>query len=385
VVRRVINPLWSAWHFFALYANAERHRANPRTDSTHTLDRYVVAKTADLVNLVTDRLDAYDLYGACEAVERFVDGALNNWYIRRSRDRFWRGDTDALDTLATVLETVFRLAAPLLPMLTEAAYKDLTGARSVHLTDWPAVTDLPADERLVSAMDRVRDVCSAAHSLRKANRLRARLPLPSLTVAAANADELAPYVDLIADELNVKHVQLTSEVEGFATLALQVNPGQLGPRLGGATQQVIKAAKRGDWTASGDRIEVAGQVLEPGEFDLRLRPVDEANSRPLPGNDGVVVLDTATSPELEAEGLARDIVRLVQDVRREIGLDISDRVRVVLGVADDVRAAVETHKDYVKEQTLALELLFADHISDGHRRELPDDRAVHLGVSRANA
>jgi isoleucyl-tRNA synthetase len=385
VVRRVINPLWSAWHFFALYANAERHRANPRTDSTHTLDRYVVAKTADLVNLVTDRLDAYDLYGACEAVERFVDGALNNWYIRRSRDRFWRGDADALDTLATVLETVFRLAAPLLPMLTEAAYKDLTGARSVHLTDWPALTDLPADERLVSAMDRVRDVCSAAHSLRKANRLRARLPLPSLTVAAANADELAPYVDLIADELNVKHVQLTSEVERYATLVLQPQPGKFGARLGDATQQVIRAAKSGDWAVDGERVAVAGQVLEPGEFDLRLRPVDEANSRPLPGNDGVVVLDTATSPELEAEGLARDIVRLVQDVRREIGLDISDRIRVVLGVAGDVRAAVETHKDYVKQQTLALELLFADHISDGHRRELPDDRAVHVGVTRAEA
>ncbi|MBV8690783.1 MAG: isoleucine--tRNA ligase, partial [Actinobacteria bacterium] len=148
VIRRVINPLWSAWYFFALYANAEGRRATPRTDSTNTLDRYILAKTRDMVTTVTDRLDAYDLFGACEAFERYVDGALNNWYIRRSRPRFWRGDADAFDTLATVLETVLRVAAPLLPMVAEAAYKDLTGVRSVHLTDWPDADALPADHEL---------------------------------------------------------------------------------------------------------------------------------------------------------------------------------------------------------------------------------------------
>ncbi|HZQ87249.1 MAG TPA: isoleucine--tRNA ligase [Acidimicrobiales bacterium] len=383
VIRRVINPLWSSWHFFALYANAERRRATPRTDSAHTLDRYILAKTSELVAVVTARLDAYDLYGACEAFERYVDGALNNWYIRRSRPRFWRGDPDAFDTLATVLETVLRVAAPLLPMVAEAAYKDLTGARSVHLTDWPSPDALLADADLVTAMDRVRDVCSAAHSLRKASKRRARLPLPSLTVAAADAERLAPFRDLIADELNVKEVHLTGDVEEFASFVLQPLPGTFGARLGDATQQVIRAAKNGDWTADGDRVTVAGHVLEPGEFELRLRAASEDTTRALPGNDGVVVLDTATTPELEAEGIARDVVRLVQDVRREVGLDVSDRIRLVLHAAGDVRAAVETHGDYVEEQTLAVELLFADDkMSDAHRRELPDGRAVHIGVTR---
>ena len=195
------------------------------------LDRYILAKTGELVDVVTDRMDAYDLSGACAEVRGFLD-ALNNWYIRRSRDRFWGGDADAFDTLATVLETVFRVAAPLLPMLTEAVYTGLTGERSVHLTDWPSAAELPADPGLVTAMDPVRDVCSAAHSVRKANRLRARLPLPSLTVAAADADRLAPFTDLIADEVNVKQVHLTGDVERFATRVLQPLPGTFGQRLG---------------------------------------------------------------------------------------------------------------------------------------------------------
>ncbi|MBV8958500.1 MAG: isoleucine--tRNA ligase [Actinobacteria bacterium] len=384
VIRRVINPLWSAWYFFALYANAEGRRATPRTDSTNTLDRYILAKTRDMVTTVTDRLDAYDLFGACEAFERYVDGALNNWYIRRSRPRFWRGDADAFDTLATVLETVLRVAAPLLPMVAEAAYKDLTGVRSVHLTDWPDADALPADHELVAGMDRVRDVCSAAHSLRKAAKLRARLPLPALTVATAGAERLTPFRELIADELNVKEVDLTDDVEQYASLVLQPLPGTFGARLGDATQQVIKAAKSGDWALDGDRVTVAGHVLEPGEFELRLRAASEDTTRALPGNDGVVVLDTTTTPELEAEGIARDVVRLVQDVRREVGLDVSDRIRLVLHTADDVRAAVDTHRDYVSSQLLAVELLHADDkMSDAHRRELPDGRAVHIGVTRA--
>ncbi|MBV8690124.1 MAG: isoleucine--tRNA ligase, partial [Actinobacteria bacterium] len=233
-------------------------------------------------------------------------------------------------------------------------------------------------------MDRVRDVCSAAHSLRKAAKLRARLPLPALTVATAGAERLTPFRELIADELNVKEVDLTDDVEQYASLVLQPLPGTFGARLGDATQQVIKAAKSGDWALDGDRVTVAGHVLEPGEFELRLRAASEDTTRALPGNDGVVVLDTTTTPELEAEGIARDVVRLVQDVRREVGLDVSDRIRLVLHTADDVRAAVDTHRDYVSSQLLAVELLHADDkMSDAHRRELPDGRAVHIGVTRA--
>ncbi|MDA8061908.1 MAG: isoleucine--tRNA ligase, partial [Actinomycetota bacterium] len=165
-VRSALLPLWNAWYFFTLYANAEGRRARlGRTDSAALLDRYVLAKAAALVESVTAALDAYDLSGACGEITAFLD-ALDNWYVRRSRDRFWgtsgeREDTEAaFDTLATTLEVLCRVSAPLLPLLTEAIWRDLTGGRSVHLSDWPSADELPADPALVATMDRVREVCS---------------------------------------------------------------------------------------------------------------------------------------------------------------------------------------------------------------------------------
>src|SRR5204863_556229 len=171
-------------------------------------------------------------------------------YVRRSRDRFWSGDRDAFDTLYTVLSTLCRVAAPLAPMVTEEIWRGLTGGRSVHLTDWPGLDDLPADDALVADMDAVRDVCSAALSLRKARGLRVRLPLARLVVATPGAARLRPYADLVADEVNVKEVEFTEELSGYCQQVLTVVPRVLGPRLGGQVQQVIRAVKAGDWTVS---------------------------------------------------------------------------------------------------------------------------------------
>ncbi len=380
-VRHTIHPVWNAWHFFALYANADGYQARWRTDASGVLDRYALAKAGQLVEDVTARMDGYDIAGACAAVSGFLD-ALTNWYIRRSRDRFWQSDADAFDTLFTVLEVLCRTAAPLLPLVTEEVYKGLTGARSVHLADWPSSAELPSDPDLVAAMDRAREVCSAAHSVRKANGLRARLPLASLTVAAPDAAVLEPFTALLADEVNVKRVELTTDVEAVGSLVLQVVPAVLGPRLGADVQKVIRAVRAGEWERHADgSVEVAGRVLEDDEYTLRLTPADETAGRALPGNDGLVVLDLAVPPELEAEGLARDVVRLVNEARKDAGLHVSDRIHLVLDVPDDVREAVEAHRRYVMEQTLADELVFGGPISNGRRYELPDGRAVHIGVS----
>ena len=189
-VRQAILPLWNTWYFLSLYANAAGRTGTFRTDSTHVLDRYVLARTATLVDDVTAALDVYDIAGACERVRDHAE-ALTNWYVRRSRDRFWDGDGDAIDTLHTVLEVTARVAAPLLPLTMEKVWQGLTGERSVHLADWPAHRELPHDDALVTAMERVREVASAALSLRKARSLRVRLPLATLTVAAADAHTLA--------------------------------------------------------------------------------------------------------------------------------------------------------------------------------------------------
>jgi isoleucyl-tRNA synthetase len=378
-VRHVLLPLWNVWYFFSLYANAEGYSATFRFDSPHLLDRYILAKTGELVSTTQAQLDAYDISGACGSVRSYLD-ALTNWYVRRSRDRFWSGDRNAFDTLYTVLETLSRVVAPLAPMTAEEVWRGLTGGRSVHLTDWPSAADFPADHDLVSNMDAVRDVCSAALSLRKAKGLRVRLPLRSLTVATPSAAALEPFAELVADEVNVKSVEFTGDVASYCSQVLSLVPRALGPRLGGQVQQVIKAVKGGDWSVSDGTVVAGGVTLLDGEYDLRLIAADAEHSVPLPGGEGVVVLDTSVTPELAAEGLARDVVRVVQMARRDAGLDVSDRITVVVDAPADVVSAVEAHLAFVSGETLADSISFGS--ADAFAGEVGDGVPVRVGVSR---
>ncbi|HEV2088742.1 MAG TPA: DUF5915 domain-containing protein, partial [Cryptosporangiaceae bacterium] len=382
-VRQVLNPLWNAYYFLTLYANADGYPATARADSTHVLDRYVLAKLRDLVADTTVSMDAYDISGACAQVRSFLD-VLTNWYIRRSRDRFWSGDRDAFDTLHTVLEAVARVTAPLLPMVTEEVWRGLTGGRSVHLEDWPTGDGLPADAALVAAMDRVRDVRSAALSLRKARQLRVRLPLASLTVAVPDADVLEPFTALIADEVNVKHVRLTSDVDSACESVLTVVPRVLGPRLGGQVQQVIRAVKAGDWSATEGGVTAGGVALAEGEYELKLVPTSPERSAALPGNVGVVVLDTTVTPELAAEGVARDVVRAVQQARKDAGLDVADRITLTLEAPDAVVEAVKAHEVFVAGEVLATALVYGpipggDVVQDA---VVGDDHPIRVAVAR---
>jgi isoleucyl-tRNA synthetase len=354
-VRQAILPLWNSYYFFALYANAESYQAKPSTRSEHVLDRYILAKTRAMVTELEQQLDVYNVGGACQLLREHLE-VLTNWYIRRSRSRFWAGDPDALDTLWTVLETVCRAAAPLLPLTTEAIWRGLTGEPSVHLTAWPDVQAWPGDPDLAAAMDLVRAACSTALGLRKARQLRVRLPLASLVIAHADAKSLAPFADLIADEVNVKTVELSDDVARLGRFELAVNPRRLGPRVGAQVQQVIKAVKAGDWVQSGERVSAAGIELEPGDYELRLVAADADSTSALPGNAGLIALDTRVTPELAAEGTARDVVRIVQQARRDAGLSVSDRIRLTIGAEGAVAAAVRAHAGFVAAETLAVSL-----------------------------
>jgi isoleucyl-tRNA synthetase len=373
-VRQAILPLWNTWYFLALYANAAGKEGRFRTGTTldpasgssaspHVLDRYVLAKTAELVAAATEAQDRYAIADAC-AILRDHAEVLTNWYVRRSRERFWDGDQDAIDTLHTVLEVTCRVAAPLLPLTAEAIWRGLTGGRSVHLTDWPTLGELPQDAELVAGMDRVRQVASAALSLRKARGLRVRLPLRRLTVAAADAAVLEPFTDILADEVNVKNVELTSEVGRYGRFELTVNARVCGPRLGGDTQKVIRAVKAGEWEQAADgTVSAAGIDLLPGEYSERLVPGEAVEgvsvaTGALPGSSGLVVLDTEVTPELAAEGLAKDVVRLVQQARREAGLDVSDRVALTLDAPAEVLDAVRTHQDFLADEVLATSVTY---------------------------
>jgi len=354
-VRQAILPLWNCWYFFALYANAEAYQATRSVQSDNVLDRYILAKTRTAVTDLAARLDVYDIGGACQLLRDHLE-VVTNWYIRRSRSRFWAGEPAALDTLWTVLEAVCRAAAPLLPLTTEAVWRGLTGGDSVHLADWPDVSDFPADEELTGAMDLVRTVCSTALGLRKAHQLRVRLPLAALTIAHPDAKSLAPFTGLIADEVNVKAVELAEDPASLGRFELAVNPRVLGPRIGGQVQQVIRAVKAGEWSQSGDGILAAGVQLEPGEYDLKLAAADQDSTSALPGNAGLIALDLRVTPELAAEGTARDVVRVVQQARRDAGLDVSDRIRLTVGADGAVADAVRAHAGFVTAETLATTL-----------------------------
>ena len=380
-VRQVLLPLWNVWYFFSLYANASGYTAKYRTSSESLLDRYVLAKTNELVATTTKQLDEYDISGAAASVRSFLD-ALTNWYVRRSRDRFWAGDEDAFDTLATVLETLCRVVAPLAPLTAEEIWRGLTGERSVHLTDWPAAEAFPADHELVASMDAIREVASAALSLRKARSLRVRLPLSKLTVAVARAEVLAPFKDLLVDEVNVKDVVFTGDVAAYCQQVLTLVPRVLGPRVGKQVQQVIKAVKAGDWELVDGSPVAAGVTLAEGEYELKLVASDVENSAPLPGRAGVVVLDTAVTPELAAEGLARDVIRVVQQARRDAGLDVSDRITLTVAAAPAVESAVDAHRSFVAQETLATSLMFTAPAASGFTGEVGDGEPVTVTVTR---
>jgi isoleucyl-tRNA synthetase len=288
-------------------------------------------------------------------VTSFLD-VLTNWYIRRSRDRFWDGDRDAIDTLHTALHVLCQVAAPLLPLTTEHIFAGLGDGSSVHLTDWPDAAQFPVDADLVSGMTLVREASTTLLSLRKAEGRRVRLPLAKAVVATAHADLVRPHVEILRDELNVKELVLTDDVDSYCRRELSLNPKVFGPRVGAATQQIIAAHKAGSWRVEGDRVVVGDVALEPGEYDFRLVSSVAGAAATLPGNRGVVVLDTTVTPELEREGVARDLVRLVQQARREAGLHVSDRIAVSVAAGPAWIDALETHRDLVMAETLAVEV-----------------------------
>ena len=385
-VRQVMLPLWNVYHFFALYANAANkgagYTAQVKYDSQHVMDRFILGKTRELVQQVTADMDSYDIWSACEHLRLYAD-ALTNWYVRRSRERFFDEDPDAFDTLYTALVTVSKVAASLLPLTTEEIYRGLTGERSVHLADWPAAEDFADESELLSLMETVRAVCSTGSSLRKEKKIRVRQPLQSLTAAIAN-EQFAQletafgtkgadyFAKIVKDELNLREVILVNAQDANPadygiSQQLKVNARAAGPRLGKQVQVAIKASKSGDWTIADDgTVTVAfdtidgGLALVDGEYELVtvVASSDDGTEREaaavLPG--GFLVLNIELTDELVAEGIARDTIRAIQQARKDAGLNVSDRINLTVSAPQDTLEALRTHEELVTGETLAVSL-----------------------------
>jgi isoleucyl-tRNA synthetase len=368
------------YSFFVTYANLDKPQGLTVTAPTNELDRWLLSELNVLVRDVTKAYDEYDVTNATRPVEKFVE-TLSTWYVRRSRRRFWKNDSSAdkqaaYSTLYTALTTVAKLIAPAMPFLAEELYQNLvrsvdeTAPESVHLADWPVVMEEFIDESLNHEMELVMKLVSLGHSARqKANR-KVRQPLAEAAFSVGNPAErnaLLKNVDVVADELNVKKVRLLDASTEAVSHMVKPLPKQLGQKYGNkfpALQKAILAMNAEDAAKtlqSGSPLKV---TVDGTSYDILAEEVEvkaQAKTGFAVAEDGayVAALVTDLTPELVAEGLAREFVRRVQDLRKSADLDVADRIDLFVEASAGLKSAVEAHKDYITAETLTVNLNFA--------------------------
>lgn len=355
VVRTLLIPIWNAYYFFTLYANIDGIKANKIETSENILDKYILSKQNNLIKNVEESLDNYNIPLACKEIHDFVD-ALNNWYIRRSRERFWNSNQEAFDTLYTVLIRLCEIASPLLPMLSDYIYQGLNGdGNSVHLVDWPTV-DVDNDDQLVSDMDFVREICSTALSIREREVIRIRQPLSSVTVVANN-DAISKYSSIIKDEINVKEVIVDNNLEKYGSMQVILDSKVLGKKLGKDFKDVLMASKNGEFNVVDENtICIAGHNITSDVYDFKVNTKEGIISQTASDGRTVVVLDTQITTELEIEGMARDVIRGIQSLRKDSGLNIDDRIVVHLD-GDNVSNILSSHRELISGEVLANDIV----------------------------
>ncbi len=365
-IKTILTPLWNAYHFFTLYANAGNVTAELKTTSQNVLDKYIIAELNEVIRITTNSLDEYKPDVAIKEFVRFLD-VLNNWYIRRGRARFWDEEQDAFNTLYYVLVNFAKILAPFAPFISEYIYKNLTGAESVHLTDWPTVVDV--DNSVVQDMRHVQSIVSVGNQLREQYKLPNRLPLHDMTIAGKNAQQ---YADIIRDELNVKSVNFVDNIASVADSFVYLITPKIGARLGSALKNIIPAVKQGNYKIDGDKLLVSDYTLNSDEFESRLTVKPGITGAALPDSTAVVVLNTNVTPDLLVEGLANNILRFIQDSRKAANLDVSDRINLVYSGDNDIENAINTHRDMIVRNALIVNLSKASATQfeteiDGHK------------------
>ncbi|WP_353280871.1 isoleucine--tRNA ligase [Wolbachia endosymbiont (group B) of Cyclophora punctaria] len=366
VLKNVIKPIWNSYHFFTMYANADGIKAEICRDYQNTIDCYMISKCFEAVEGMRASMNNYNSQEACKILTDFFE-VLNNWYIRRSRERFWKSDldqdkTDAYNVLYTVFYYILRAAAPLLPLITETIWQGLKYKEtSVHLADFPQLDRYNSE--LIANMDLVREICNAALSIRNMFNIRIRQPLGSMTIYHKSSCNFLEdeYQEMVRDEVNVKELEIVSELKEVASLELKLNFPVLGRKVPDKIKKLVQYVKEGKWKqVENEQIflgdETESYTMEKGEYELLLKANSEY-SAVFDNNKGVVILNTELNNELILEGLARDIVRLIQETRKQADFYISDRIRVIIKAEDEkVKEAINRWDEYIKEQTLALSL-----------------------------
>ncbi len=352
--KTLLTPLWNAYHFFTLYANAGKITAKATYDSDNLLDKYILSELNELVRITTNSLNEYKPDIAVKEFVRFLD-ILNNWYIRLNRERFWNEDQTAFDVLYTVITEFTKLLAPFAPFISEYIYRNLTGDESVHLQSFPEHTD--SDTDIVRDMRTIQAIVSTGKQLREQYKLRNRLPLNKITIAGP---DIHAYSDILKNELNVKQIEFISDVASVADSFVYLITPKIGARLGGALKDIIPMVKQGKYSISGDTLVVGEYTLNSDEFEQRLTIKSGITGAALPDSTAVVVLDTNITHDLEIEGLANDALRFIQDSRKAANLDVSDRIKLTYSATGDLSDALSAHKDRIMSDALILEMNTGD-------------------------
>ena len=387
VIRSFTLTLWNVYSFFVTYANLDKPTVSTLPIATGDLDRWLLSELNVLVRDVTKAYENYDVPNATRPISAFVE-KLSTWYLRRSRRRFWKSESDsdkqaAYSTLYTALVTVAKLLAPSMPFLADELYQNLVRSvdadapESVHLAEWPEVLPEMIDESLNRDMALVVRLVSLGHSARqKANR-KVRQPLAEAAFSVGNSYErkaVETYADLFTDELNVKHVRLLDSSTEAISHTVKPLPKQLGQRYGNkfpAIQKAILAANTEEaahtlLTGNSLRVQVDGETYDVLPDEVEVKALAKEGFAVAEEGPYVAALVTELTLELVEEGLAREFVRRVQDLRKSAGLDVADRIELFVDASAGLKSALEAHRDYITAETLTSDLVLGSPPEAAH-------------------
>lgn len=371
VYSKFFNPLRNTYSFFTMYANVDAidtDECDVAYDDREEIDKWLLSKYNRLVKTVNEDFEAYDLNKVVHHLTNFVSDDLSNWYIRRNRARFWGSELDnskksVYRTTYEVLVGLSKLIAPITPFLSEEMYRNLTGEKSVHLTDYPECDVSLLDDRLEEKMDLVRDLISIGRCVREENRIKVRQPISEVLIDGKNEALLHDLVPLLQEELNVKKVTFVSDLNEYMNISLKPNFREVGKTLGSKMkdfQAFLETLSNEDIV----HIQSGGSVLFediPVTREMVIMCISSKETYNVGmENNHFMILNTILTPELIEEGIARELVSKVQQMRKTKDFEVTDRITIYLSSDDEVMKAVENFKEYIQNETLAIDVKLED-------------------------